>query len=197
MLLGMCQGAEVPPMEDLKRLMYDLLYLRVAYVTGSHLPFPIRGTKFLIPAFLSQIIEALGKVESDEFGFILTPNYPVFLNDDGTRVEEKRSLEDVYQEASALSRKFRPFYEASGVEYATELPKPREGNVSLLTFDTASGAVRTESKKNEPIYAVMAAIIGIQQPTDAPVIMLRISYGTMAYFKALTYSVGDYERRNN
>lgn len=193
MLLSMCQGAEVPPVEDLLQLFYDLLYLRASYVRGARLPFSIRGTRFVIPSFLSCIINALGRVESDEFGLILTPNVPKPIVDKGTI--EERSMEEITEEVIRISRLFRPFYDMAGIEYATELPKPKEGDISLLLFDTTDNKVMAESKHAPGLFALMAAIVGLRQ--NKPIMVARVNYGSMEFYRYLTFHVGDYERRNN
>lgn len=194
MLLSMCQGAPVPSEDKLGKLMYDLICLRVAYVNGARLPFSIIGTRFLVPSFLNTILNALGRVESDEFGLILTPNFPKAYRQDEANAEgyDKRNLEEITQEVIELSRLFRVFFDSAGIDYATELPRNKEGDIDMLLFDTSVGEVRAESRKAPGVFAIMAAILGLKQ--TQPVMVARVSYGSMTFYRYLTFHVGDYER---
>lgn len=222
--LNSCQVAQIPELEDLRQLLYDLLYLRVAYVKRMRIPFPIIGTRFLIPAFFAQILFSIGRVESDEFGLILMPTLPkpfwdvsvakrlqVAVEDEeledmdlpeDTSISkpilnpswETRSLEEITKEALRLSRLFRPFFDTAGVEYSTELPKSRDGNISLMTLQMIESCVKAESKRNEPVYALMAAVL--YNEISSQVLLGRINYGGIEYLRTLIYQVGDYERRN-
>lgn len=204
--LSYCQGAPVPSVQELKELLLSLMALRIAYVMKKEpIPFQIRGTKFVIPAFFAQIMECLGRVESDEFGLILIPDVDFHREikvkkSDGSFQTERRSLDDIYQNVVLLSRKFRPFFETSGVDYATELPRDREGRFEFMSLNVYSkdneiASVWAESSKIPPIYAVMASIT-CNKPVEAP-LCRRVNYGSLNFFKPLVYGIGDYERANN
>lgn len=222
--LNVCYGTPTPELEDLRQLLYDLLYLRVAYVRRMRIPFSIIGTRFVIPAFFSQILVSVGRVESSDFGITLLPELPrpawdvsairqlqiaVEMEEleDMDPVEpevgskpilnpldDPRSLDDITREALRLSRLVRPFFDAAQIEYATELPKSREGNLSFMTLHLIESKVMSESNKNEPVYALMAAVL--HNEISKEILLGRISYGDVDYLRTLIYQVGDYERKN-
>lgn len=186
-------GAEVPPKKDLDQFLFLLLYFRVKYARREKIPFKIRGTKLAIPAFFSQLLTSVGEVVSDEFAVILRPQCDQIYwrtNKDGQR--EDYSDDDLFRMMVTLSRKFRPFFDASNIIYATELPISRDGNINLMSLQVVNNVVYSESTKPEPIFAIMTSILCSKM--SETVILPRVSYGALNYLGTHVIHIGDYER---
>lgn len=169
---------------DLHRYHVTLFFSRVCYVrreNNEHFSSSWRDIRYAITPFVSALLEAIGEVNSYEFGVRLLP-----------KMEVSPDLLMSEDEVINFARRFASILKAASITgYATELPRSREGDINAMALQLIDGSIRGETSQSAPVYALMAAALSFYQVQR--VFMPRVSYGNLNWFLSVLARVVDYE----
>lgn len=156
--------------EEFINFCKTLVYARICWVNGTKFMHP-NTPGILVPAFLSLVIQNIGRASNIALGLALTPVVPEFTPMSVTEI----------QKISAFLKSI------PGYEGATALPKDKEGCFEFMSMQLIGTAIRTYTPETHPVYALMASIIGPHYIES--VLNPRVYYGDINLYRGMLWQI--------
>jgi hypothetical protein len=170
---------------ELKTYIKQLIIFRIRYVRGERIPMHPKDRGWIVPAFISIVLEQIGRVDDPTTGLILTP-----------ALTKEQTETPLWDEVTLLKkgRWLRMICDRANIEYAIELPAQKEGNPEMMTLQVIDDEVRGEDGTHAGVYALIAGFLGIKVLEN--VLCPRVLYDSTATFSRLLARVPDYELKS-
>lgn len=134
--------------EELETYIRAMIYSRVEYVNNRK-PICHWRDELRVPAFLSIVLENMGKVDVADKGLLLVPKF-------------RGEVPDVSLSwMQSISRKLKLF-ENHGVHFAEGYSRDTHGEYNFMTLELMNNKVMATENVAPPVYALLAGTLAIQ-----------------------------------
>lgn len=171
--------------EEFVQYVRHLVRIRCDYVNNQRVPFG--PTDLLaIPAFVSVVLQNLGKVFHLDLGLELVPVH----SGGETATKGYPWQESDIQLLKKVSRGIVALGNY-GLEYAKGYDRVKEGSFEFMSMSVLDDIVMGVNKEAHVVYALLASFVGLQGIERA--LSPRITYGTTRHFEILVRHLAQFK----
>lgn len=184
------------------RYLLTLVNARCEYVaTGRAVVRPYDDV--IVPAFMTIVMNQIGKCTNDELGIQLIPNFVSDTKDGGDAIgEEDMLIMSIFgadeetpesltymsrDEISNMSLKLRLMRTHGFVMSEQPFDRSRDGDWEFMALQILSNQVMAVDDNATPVHAMLASVLSLKQVQS--VMLPRVNYGPMTFFSTLVDAV--------